>query len=84
MKNIFISTLALAGVLAHGAVVVPTSAPVRPGGIIVSGQAEVMPHTAFSVIIATDNSGYDPLEVKVANQADQKSGLLRNVHRQKG
>ncbi len=74
MKKIFVSTIFLAGACCYSAVTVPTSAPVRPGGMIISGQAEAMPHTSFSAIDATGKGDYDPLEVKVAGQADQKCG----------
>ncbi len=63
--------------LCSGAVTLYTGAPVRPGGVVVSGQAEVMPHSSFSAIDATEKGGYDTLELKVNRQADEKSGIFK-------
>lgn len=77
MRNIILP--AILGIVCSlsGAVTVYTGAPVRPGGVVVSGQAEVMPHSSFSAIDATSKGGYDTLEIKVNRQCDPQSGIFK-------
>ncbi len=81
-ENIFMKYIilfALSGIVFcfSGAVTVYTGAPVRPGGVVVSGQAEVMPHSSFSAIDATEKGGYDTLEININRQADAQSGVFK-------
>ena len=78
LNKAFIGLLGLIfSISLHAAVSIPTSTPVRPGGFVVSGQAEVMPHSSFSAIDATAKGGYKTLEIKVARQANEKSGVFK-------
>lgn len=78
MKKTFsLFSVLLAAAAASGAVTVPTHAPVRPGGLVVSGQAEALPHSSYSAIAATPESNYKTLTVKTARQADSKRGVFR-------
>lgn len=78
LNKAFIGLLGLIfSISLQAAVSIPTSTPVRPGGVVVSGQAEVMPHSSFSAIDATLKGGYKTLKIKVARQANAKSGIFK-------
>ena len=78
MKKTFsLFAVLLASGIVSGAVTINTGAPVRPGGLVVSGQAEAMPHGGFSAISATPEANYKTLKIKVARQADSKRGVFR-------
>jgi len=76
MKNIWLPVI-FGGVCCFGAVTVPTIAPVRPGGVVISGQSEVMPHSGYSALVAKEKENYVPLCIDLKNQADGVSGLFK-------
>ena len=77
MKKIFLSSLCACALAGVAAINVPTHAPLRKGGVIVSGSAEAMPHTGYSALIATEKGGYEPLEVALRGVATPETGSFR-------
>ncbi|MBE6399063.1 MAG: hypothetical protein E7041_02855 [Lentisphaerae bacterium] len=77
MRKSFWLPVIFGGVCCFGAVTVPTIAPVRPGGVVISGQSEVMPHSGYSALVATEKENYVPLCVDLSGQADGVAGIFK-------
>lgn len=76
-RSIFYTFSLLCGFSLAGAISISTNNPVRPGGFVASGQAQVMPHSGTAAIVATEKAGYKPLTIKLAKVADRDAGIFK-------